>query len=268
VLGLALFALMYGFSKIASPLGMVLTGFGVVCLVSFVTLESRITQPLVDIDLFRKNTVFAFSNLAALVNYAATFAVAFLLSLYLQEVRGLTPQQAGIIMVSQPVMQAVVSPLAGVVSDHIEPRTVSSIGMAITLVGLIMMIFVTPETATAYIIACLLTLGLGFGLFSSPNTNAIMSSIERRYYGVGGAMVGLMRQIGMMFSMGIVMMMMDLMIGGSQISVESQDSFMSAMRISFTVFAAMCFGGIFASLARGKLRESQAGDVGDVTVAH
>ena len=105
-----------------------------------------------------------------------------------------------------------------------------------------------------YIICCLVILGFGFALFSSPNTNAIMSSVERRFYGVAGAMVGTMRQIGMMLSMGIVMMIMALLLGTAEIAPENHEQFVKSMRIAFGVFAVMCFGGIFASLARGKMK--------------
>ena len=125
--------------------------------------------------------------------------------------------------------------------------------MALTLVGLVLMISLNANSAIIYIISCLVVLGFGLALFSSPNTNAIMSSVERRYFGVAGAMVSTMRQIGMMLSMGIVMMILALLLGDSAIAPENQEQFVRGLKITFAVFATMCFGGIFASLARGKL---------------
>ncbi|UCC79579.1 MAG: MFS transporter, partial [Candidatus Zixiibacteriota bacterium] len=104
----------------------------------------------------------------------------------------------------------------------------------------------------------LIVLGFGFAFFSSPNTNAIMSSVERRYFGVGGAMVSTMRQVGMMFSMGIVMMFLALFLGDAEITANNQNAFVTSLKISFALFAVMCFGGIFASLARGKLNRSRS----------
>ncbi len=75
------------------------------------------------------NRVFLFSNLAALINYSATFAVTFLISLYLQYIKKLSPQAAGLVLVSQPLMQAVLSTFTGRLSDRVEPRVVSSMGM-------------------------------------------------------------------------------------------------------------------------------------------
>ncbi len=253
VLGASLFATMYGFSKLPASYAVYLIGTGLAGIVIFIIYELKLDDPVVDIRLFRYNTVFAFSNLAALINYAATFAVSFLLSLYLQEVRGLSPQDAGLILVSQPFVQAVFSPLAGRLSDRIEPRTVASTGMGITFIGLVLLNFITQEISIYYILGCLTFLGFGFALFSSPNTNAIMSSVERRTYGVASAVVGTMRQLGMMFSMGIVMMILALHLGQAEIGSANIGDFVGSMKTAFTVFAVMCFGGIFASLARGKM---------------
>jgi EmrB/QacA subfamily drug resistance transporter len=259
ILGTSLVLILYGFSNLPQTWAAVLIALGVAALVAFVMFENRADHPVIDIGLFRYNTVFAFSNLAALINYAATFAVSFLLSLYLQDIKALTPQEAGTVLVAQPVIQSIFSPLAGRLSDRIEPRTVASVGMGVTLIGLIMLAFVGVGTSITYVIACLVVLGFGFALFSSPNTNAIMSSVERKYFGVAGAMVSTMRQVGMMFSMGIVMMILAILMGGASIEPGNFDAYVRTMRIAFTVFGVMCFGGIFASLARGKLHAGSNG---------
>jgi EmrB/QacA subfamily drug resistance transporter len=253
ILGLALLSTMYGFSRLPETGAFSLLAVGLIGMLVFVVYELRLEDPVVDIRLFRYNTVFAFSNLAALINYAATFAVGFLLSLYLQKVRGYSPQEAGLILVSQPIVQAVLSPLAGRLSDRIEPRTVASAGMSLTFIGLILLIFVNREISIGYLIGCLMILGLGFALFSSPNTNAIMSSVNRGIYGVASAMVGTMRQLGMMFSMGIVMMLLALYLGQTELAADNADEFVGSMKMAFSVFAVMCLGGVFASLARGKM---------------
>ncbi len=253
ILGLALLSTMYGFSKLPSVYAGALVAVGLAGVVVFVIYEMRVKYPLIDINLFRYNTVFAFSNLAALINYAATFAVSFLLSLYLQKIRGFSPQDTGFILISQPIVQAIFSPVAGRLSDRIEPRTVASAGMAMTLIGLILLVFLNIETSLIYVISCLVFLGFGFALFSSPNTNAIMSSVGRRFYGVSAAVVGTMRQVGMMVSMGIVMMILALLLGQAEIGLENKAAFIRCIKIAFSVFAVMCFGGIFASLARGKM---------------
>jgi EmrB/QacA subfamily drug resistance transporter len=253
ILGASLLLTMYGFSTLPSVLAGALTAIGIVGIIMFVMYESHTQAPLFDIDLFRRNTVFAFSSLAALINYAATFAIAFTLSLYLQQLRGLSPREAGLILVAQPVMQAIFSPYAGKLSDRIQPRTLSSIGMAIDCVGLLMLAFIRTDTSMVYIVGCLMILGFGFALFVSPNTNAIMSSVAKSSLGLAGATVGAVRQIGMMMSMGIVMMILALFIGKADIAPGNYQMFVQGLRIAFAVFAVACFGGVFASLARGKM---------------
>jgi EmrB/QacA subfamily drug resistance transporter len=253
LLGVALLTMMLGLARLPSATAVSLLVVGLVSLLLFVRYELRIDHPVLEIDLFRHNTVFAMSNLAALINYAATFAVGFLLSLYLQRVRGLAPQDAGLVLMAQPVVQALVSPLAGKLSDRSEPRTVASLGMAITFVGLVLLVFLDETTPLRLVVGCLAVLGLGFGIFSSPNTNAIMGAVERRFFGVAGAMVGTMRHVGMMVSMGLVMTVLAVLMGSAEISGQNQALFLEAMRISFGLFAVLCFGGIFASLARGRV---------------
>jgi MFS family permease len=225
---------------------------GAIGLAAFVRWEIRQEHPVLNIGLFRNNMVFAFSNLAALINYSATFAVSFLLSLYLQYIKGFTPEHAGLILIAQPVMMAIFSPVAGILSDRIEPRIVASIGMALTTAGLVMLVFVGGDVSLSYIIASLVVLGLGFGFFSSPNTNAVMGSVDRKSYGVASGMLGTMRLTGQTLSMGIALLLFALYMGRVQISPEYYPLFLKSMRTAFIISGALCFGGIFASIARGK----------------
>jgi MFS family permease len=146
------------------------------------------------------------SNFAALINYTATSAVSFLLSFYLQYVRGFAPRGAGLLLLSQPVVMASFSPLAGRLSDRVEPRIIASAGMAFTALGLLLMTFLDEKTSPGFIIFSLVLLGFGFALFSSPNINAAMSSVEPRFYGVASGTLGTMRLIGQMLSMGVAML--------------------------------------------------------------
>jgi EmrB/QacA subfamily drug resistance transporter len=245
---------MYGLSRLPGFDGAALMLAGAAGLAGFVAWERRAAKPLLNVDLFRYNRVFALSSLAALINYAATTAVGFLLSLYLQYVRGLSPQGAGLVLAAQPIMQALFSPAAGRLSDRIESRIVASAGMAMTAAGLLLLIFVGPATPLWYIIGSLLLLGFGFALFSSPNTNAVMSSVTRRDYGVASATLGTMRLLGQMASLGVAMLLFALFIGPVQITPEVYPAFLAAMRTAFILFSALCVAGVFASLARGNVR--------------
>jgi hypothetical protein len=126
--------------------------------------------------------------------------------------------------------------------------------MAMTAVGLFLFNFLNERTETPFIIANLAFMGLGFALFSSPNTNAVMSSIEKKFYGVGSGILGTMRSIGMMFSMGMVMLLFSLYIGRAPITPSSYPLFIKSMNSAFIIFSALCVAGIFASLSRGRMR--------------
>jgi MFS family permease len=216
--------------------------------------EKSVENPVFDVDLFSTNKVFALSSLAALINYSATFAVTFLLSLFLQHIKGLTPQKAGMILIAQPLVMALISPFAGRLSDRIEPRILASIGMALTSAGLLLFATLKEDTTMNFMLGTLVLLGVGFGVFSSPNTNAIMSSVEKRFYGIASATVGTMRLLGMVISMGIATLTFALFIGRVQITAEHYYAFMKSARIAFFVFSMLCLAGTFSSLARGKLR--------------
>lgn len=249
---LTLTLFMAGLSLIPKPVGYPLAGSGILLFFVFVRVESRTEHPLMEISLFRKNRVFAFSNLAALINYSATFGVGFLLSFYFQYIKGMDPSHAGLLLVIQPVIMAVFSPVTGRLSDRIEPQVLASAGMAFSTAGLTCLIFTGPETPLHFFIIVLVILGLGFALFSSPNTNAIMGSVDSRFYGVASGSVGTMRMIGQMLSMGIVLILFSLLIGKAEIRPESHAAFLASMRYAFILFAVFCFFGIFASIARGR----------------
>jgi EmrB/QacA subfamily drug resistance transporter len=249
--GFGLISLMSGFSRLPSLPGLALTAAGLAALSGFVLIESRVPSPVFDLRLFRGNRIFAYSNLAALINYSATSAVSFLVSLYLQYIKGLPPQQAGLVLVAQPIVMAVCSPFAGRLSDRVEPRILASLGMGFTSLGLALFIFLGPATPFAFIFGGLLLLGLGFGLFSSPNMNAIMGSVGRRHYGLASASVGTMRLSGGMLSAGVTMMIFALFMGRVPIEPSVYPLFLRGLRTAFTLFAVLCAAGIFASLARG-----------------
>lgn len=254
IYGGALLLLMYGASLAPSPLGIGAAGCGMAGFVWFFRHEQTVPWPVFEVGLFRENRVFAFSSLAALINYAATFAVTFMMSLYLQLVMGYNPQTAGFILVVQPVMQALLSPVAGKWSDRVEPRVLASGGMGLTALGLAQLVFIHRETPVVYVAGILMLLGVGFALFSSPNMNAIMGSVERRHFGIASGAVATMRLMGQMASMAVVTIVFSLCLGGEPVCASSQDAFLLGLRIIFLIFTGLCLFGTYFSLARGNLR--------------
>lgn len=227
---------------------------GILILIVFVRYEMRRQNPLIPIGDFIKNRQFTFSNLASLINYSATFALGFVLSLYLQTTLGIDTATSGLILLVQPVIMTVLSPFSGALSDRVQPAVLSALGMSILAVGLFLFVFLSPQTPIILIILNLAFIGLGFGLFASPNTNAIMSSVDRSLYGVAASVMGNMRLLGQSTSMAIVSLITSALIGDLTIgSAGYADKLMISSRISFIVFTILCIFGVFASLARGKI---------------
>jgi EmrB/QacA subfamily drug resistance transporter len=250
IYGIALASFMYGFSRLPSSLGWISIATGVLMAGVFLFFENRISNPVFDIRLIMQNRIFAFSGIAALINYSATSAIGFFISLYLQYLKGLDARTAGLIMISQPIAMTLLSPIAGKLSDKRNPGAIASTGMGITASGLILLCFISETTPDYLIVLLLLLMGIGFGLFSSPNSNAIMSSVEKRHLGVASGVVGTMRMVGQMMSMGIAMMLISLFIGKQTINPDTYPGLISAMRTGFMIFSILSVFGIFASLAR------------------
>ncbi|MFZ2285760.1 MAG: MFS transporter [Bacteroidales bacterium] len=252
IYGLSVAGLMFGFSKLPSLQGWIITGGGMVLVPLFIMREKKTEHPLFDITLISRNRVFAFSSLAALIHYAATSAIGFFLSLYLQYIKELGPRDAGFVLMAWPLTMTLISPAAGKLSDNHNPGVLASVGMAISSAGLVLLCFVNEHTSVAFIVAVLVIMGAGFSLFSSPNSNAIMSSVEKRQLGNASGMLGTMRNMGQTFSMAIALMLLALYLGQAKINPANYPQLLSAMKSGFVVFSILCFAGIFASLARNK----------------
>lgn len=252
IYGIALFSFMYGFSKLPAPSGWMFIAAGIATAAIFIFFERKTENPVFDLRIILRNRVFAFSGMAALIHYSATSATGFFISLYLQYLKGLDARSAGLIMISQPVAMALLSPVAGKLSDRRDPGTIASAGMGLTAAGLILLCFIKETTPVPVIAGLLLLMGVGFGLFSSPNSNAIMSSVEKRHLGVASGVVGTMRMIGQMMSMGIAMMLISLYMGKESINPSTYPALIAVMRTGFLIFSVLSVFGIFASLARSK----------------
>jgi EmrB/QacA subfamily drug resistance transporter len=225
-----------GVSRVPSPgaFGLILLSGG--AFVLFYHVETKKSSPLFPIPLLASNRTFSLSNLAALINYSATFAVTFLMSLYLQVVRGMSPAAAGSILLIQPFIQMVIAPLAGRLSDKTDPSKLASLGLLISSLGLIGLALLGSSTSLSWVILSLVLLGCGLGLFSTPNTTVIMGSVEREHYGLASSLLATMRNTGMMLSMGIVMIIFSLLLGSSAITPEISGGFLASMHLIFLVF--------------------------------
>lgn len=253
--GISILSLVYGATILPEMKALYLIAVGLICMVAFVRHELRASFPVFEVRLFSGNKLFAFSSLAALINYSATSALTFLLSLYLQYIQGMSPQVAGTVLMVQPILMAIFSPVAGRWSDRIEPRKIASTGMSLTALGVFLFSFLGMGTAEIYILGTLVILGFGFAMFSSPNMNAIMGSVEKRYLGIASGTVATMRLLGQMISMAIAMVIFSLFLGQQEIAPSNYNLFLKSVHVSFLIFTFLCVIGVFFSLARGELRD-------------
>ncbi|MDR3339889.1 MAG: MFS transporter [Candidatus Symbiothrix sp.] len=252
IFAIGLFGLIFGFSKLPDDLAWLWIAAGVIAFALFVLYELKEKQPVFNVRIFSGNKTFGLSSFSALINYTCTSAIAFMMSLYLQYVREFDAHNAGLILIVQACVQCLVSLYAGKLSDKFNPALLATSGMGIIVIGLVGLIFISPSTSLVFIVFLLSLLGLGFGLFSSPNANIIMSSVDKKYYGQASATIGTMRLTGQAFSMGIAMMALSLYLGNRIFVPELQPLFMRSFHVTFGICAVLCIIGTYASSFRTK----------------
>lgn len=221
-------------------------------LIFFLVFESFIKFPVLNVKLLRYNRVFALSNLATMINYASSFGITFLFSLYLQTTKGLSPKAAGFVLIVQPLVQSVLSPGAGRLSDRFSSSKIATIGMGICAFALFLCSFVDADTPVYLIYCVLVIMGIGFAVFSSPNMNTVMGSVESRYYGVAASLVATMRTFGMLVSMTTVTLIFSVVMGDMEVSAKTSSFFVKSMQTAFMLFAGLSVIGVFCSLGRIK----------------
>lgn len=245
-------AVMVGLSSIVNIKGIILSVAGMVLLVLFYRFEKKTPFPLIKFSVFIRNRMFVFSNLAAMIIYSATSSVVYFFSIYLQYAKKLSPSEAGLVIVGQPIAQALLSPVTGRMSDTIEPRKLASCGMGIIAIALAFLAYLSKESTPSYMFSIVLVcMGIGFALFSSPNTNAVFGSVEHRHLGIASSVISSMRIAGQVMSMVIAIILTRIYMDGKSISFETMSEFTRIQRIAFSICAFLCIAAIFTSLARG-----------------
>jgi EmrB/QacA subfamily drug resistance transporter len=249
MLGISLIAILYGFSDFKSNYSLFLVIAGIIGLSLFYLVEKRVDFPLVNLGLF-KNQRFTFGNITAFINYGVFVSVGFILTLYLQYLKGYSPITAGLIVSVQSIMMILVSPFAGRLSDKIDPGSVSTMGMVLTTVGVALMTLINFENALYLGGVSLIIFGSGIGLFYSPNTKLVMGAVDKKYLGVASATLSDMRSMGQIFGMGIVMLIISVILGNVQIMPSNYPELISSLRISLVAIAILSTIGIFTSILK------------------
>jgi EmrB/QacA subfamily drug resistance transporter len=250
---ISLFCLIYGtLNQKEGGIYLVLMAIGALGLLIFLLFEYRCSSPILDVGLVISNRVFAFSNLATLINYAASFGIAFFFSLYLQVVRGYSPQGAGWVLIIQPVIQSVLSPFFGKLADRISPSGLATCGMVLCTLSLGLVSQIHADTPMSAIMGILALMGVGFSLFSSPNTITVMGSVTAKSYGIASSFLATMRTMGMLCCMTIITLVFKHIMGNHPVNAKTQSSFLVSMHLCMIIFCLLCAAGVFCSMVRLK----------------
>ena len=206
------------------------------------------SHKFINLQIIKGNRPFICSSLAALLNYGATFVVSYLLSIYLQVVLGYSSQTAGMILLVQPVIISILSPLAGKISDSVSPFRLSAIGMAVCAVGIATGLLISGELLL--IIAALAIVGAGSAFFSSPNTNAVMSSVNPEDYSFASSVLSTMRAAGNTLGMLLITAVSNFYIGDTELKQAGTHMITRTMVVVLIISASFCLVGVV--LARVK----------------
>lgn len=251
----SMFLLMYGLSTITDAGSVFLAGAGLILFAVFVWYELRNTHPLLHVRLFFENKRFARSSYAALLNYAAVYAVTYMVSLYLQSIGHLNAAEAGMIMLFQPLLQVIATPIAGKISDKVDAKYLVTAGMILTIFGLVFLsgLGLSMTNVAGYIMITQVFIGLGAALFSAPNTSTIMSSVSPAEYSMASSVVSVVRQVGMLISMAVCMAAISFFVGGTDmLGPDMYAQFVEALRVSMLISAGLAVVGVFFSWFRGQ----------------
>ena len=244
--GIGMVLFMYGFTILNTYLGIILTILGIVILIIFALIELKQDHPVFDVRFF-KNRKFSSSNFASLSAYLATFAVTTILNYHLQYIKGFDSQSAGMILLVAPLCQVVLAPIAGRLSDRYVPQILAAIGMGLGTISLILFSFLNGQTPLEYLIISMVIYGIGFGLFSPPNTNVIMSSVPPKDTSVASAAVSTMRTVGQAMSMGILTLVFAFVMGNVPIVEQYYPLLISSCQITCLICVVLCMASVFAS---------------------
>lgn len=252
------FSEVYGFVKTIYLLAL---GLGI--LVIFVAFERRQADPILDLSLFTRNRTFSAANFTALLNYISTFAIVFVFSIYFNVIAGLSPSESGLILTIEPILMVIFSPLSGRLSDRLGSRGPASLGMLLIAASFFYIFAEVGNMAPEQMIWPLGVIGIGFGLFSAPNTNSVMGSVDRKFSGTASGTLGTMRFVGQLMSLALMStilassmprtMLLELFSGiNSNLPLVDINGFMTGLKTVMLLSGILSLAGVFTSLVRDK----------------
>ncbi|WP_406534941.1 MFS transporter [Methanobrevibacter sp.] len=251
--GISLF--IYGFTNLMNEFGFISVIIGLILLIIFGYYELKIETPAFNMNLFR-NMKFTSSNVAALCSYLAIASLTTILNYHFQYVRGWNAQMSGIMLIVTPIIMAVMAPNSGKLSDKIHPQKLAAIGMSITTVALVILIFLDANMPLYLIVIAMILQGIGMGLFTTPNTNAIMSSVPPNETPNASAAQSAMRTIGQTMSLGILTLVFAWIMGNLKLTPQYAAMIVQASQLICIICTVICIIAIFASLVGIRSKDS------------
>jgi len=213
---------------------------------SFVLRQGRAKVPLLPLAMFR-SAAFSAGVVAAFLQYVVIFVPTFLVPFFLQGPLGLAPDRAGLVMSTQPLVMVAITGMAGWASDRVGTRAPAAAGMAVLVVGLWLLSTATPASGSGWVAISLAIIGLGVGLFTSPNNSAILGSAARERQGVASALLAAARNVGMVFGVSLAAAVL------SQVRARSQapeEALLPAFRLAMRIAAALAAAAVVLALLR------------------
>ena len=254
IYGIGILAFIYGFTTLTTQTGLIITVLGIVLLIIFGAYELRQKSPVFNMNLFR-NAKFTSSNIAALCSYIAVMVVTTILNYHFQYVRGWDPQMSGLILIITPILMAIMAPNAGKLSDKVHPQKLAALGMGIATVALLILTFLNGNTPLYLVVIAMILQGIGMGLFSSPNMNAIMSSVPPKDAPTASASQATMRTIGQTMSLGLLTLVFAWVMGNLELAPQYASMIVQSSQIICGICTVACVLAIFASLVGIKSKD-------------
>lgn len=255
IYGIGITLFIYGFTNLMNSFGAISIIIGSILLIVFGYYELRIDSPAFNMNLF-KNMKFTSSNVAALCSYLAIASITTILNYHFQYVRGWNAQMSGLILIITPIIMALIAPNSGKLSDKIHPQKLAAIGMSIATITLLILIFLDVKTPLYLIVIAMILQGIGMGLFTTPNTNAIMSSVPPNETPNASAAQSAMRTMGQTISMGLLTLVFAWIMGNLKLSSQYAGLIVQSSQLVCIICTIICIIAIFASLVGIKSKDS------------
>ncbi|CAM4041297.1 MFS transporter [Saccharibacillus endophyticus] len=239
--------------------------FAVASFLAFLRVESRIGEPMLDLSLFR-NPLFTLSILCGFLVFVSMFCYNIIAPFYLQSIVGLSPSNAGWMMMIYPLVMVVIAPISGAMSDRFGSEWLTFIGLLL-MVGAQAGLASLHEGSTLFTVGGFIALlGLGGGMFQSPNNSLVMSTVPRPRLGVAGSVNSLIRNLGMVVGIAVATTtLFGVMSNRAGYRVtglipDRPDIFLAGMHIVFTVSASICVVGALLTGWRLLTRKRRGGE--------